>query len=439
MKHQSQNTTKAPKAARVDERFDLNGATPFGGANILFDYAEKIGLNSKLREALGKFEKAANATYPLALTLLVLIFGRALGLMRIAEFTRVENDPLLSIKFGLAKLPDAKILYKDLARLTTETTKELAKVARWLAARLLKNEVIVDVDSTVETVYGSLEKAAVGYNPTKHGRASFHPQLAFDGRTRTLLGAELRPGNTTSRTDVLGFLEDTLGNLPPGTKVTAVRADRGYQGEEVFSFLEERNHPYVIKMKMTERMLKWADTLTYHAIAENGEEILEAASGSYKATSWGKARRVVILRERLLSDHGQLLFNELTSEYQAIVTSLDWAEEDISAFYNHRCTAETFIKELKDGFGIDQFSSLSFDANQADLWLKAIAYNLILAFQSDLLPDADRTFQVNTLRRWFLCLPGRLVHHARRWYLRLPNLPKLPEKYALFRSRLALV
>ncbi len=442
MKHLNKDTTRPGKAARVNERFDLNGVTSFGGANILFDYAEQIGLGLKLHEVCTKFEKAANATYPLFSSLLVLVFGRTLGLLRIAEFTRLENDPLLATKFGFAKLPDAKLLYKDLDRLTTEATKGLAEVARWLAARLIKKEkaVILDVDSTVETVYGSLEKAAVGYNPTKRGRASFHPQLGFDGITRTLLGAQLRSGNTTSRTNVLDFLKDLLGTLPLGTKVKAIRADRGYQGEAVFSFLEERNLPYVIKAKMTAPLLDWADTLTYHPIVTaNDEEILEAASGLYQASSWEKARRVVIVRKRLISDRGQLLFTDLTSDYEAIVTTLDWAEEDISAFYNHRCTAETFIKELKDGFGIDQFSSMSFEANQADLWLKAIAYNLILAFQSELLPDADRIFQINTLRRWFLWIPGRLVRHARSWSLRLPHLPKLAERFALFRSRLALV
>ena len=266
MKHLNKDTTRPGKAARVNERFDLNGVTSFGGANILFDYAEQIGLGLKLHEVCTKFEKAANATYPLFSSLLVLVFGRTLGLLRIAEFTRLENDPLLATKFGFAKLPDAKLLYKDLDRLTTEATKGLAEVARWLAARLIKKEkaVILDVDSTVETVYGSLEKAAVGYNPTKRGRASFHPQLGFDGITRTLLGAQLRSGNTTSRTNVLDFLKDLLGTLPLGTKGKATRADRGYRGEAVFSFLEEQSLPCVIT-KMTSPLLDWTPSITQTA------------------------------------------------------------------------------------------------------------------------------------------------------------------------------
>lgn len=66
--------------------------------------------------------------------------------------------------------------------------------------RTLGAEIVLDFDSSVETVYGHQEGAAVGYNPARPGRSSFHPQLCFDGLTRSLIEVELRPGNTVSST-----------------------------------------------------------------------------------------------------------------------------------------------------------------------------------------------------------------------------------------------
>ena len=61
----------------------------------------------------------------------------------------------------------------------------------------------------------------------------------------------------------------------------------------------------------------------------NGEEILEVPSDFDRASTWKKARRVVIVRRRLISGRAQLLFTELTSDYEAIATTLDLGERGI--------------------------------------------------------------------------------------------------------------
>jgi len=44
--------------------------------------------------------------------------------------------------------------------------------------------IVIDVDSTVKTVYGNQQGVSVGYNPHKCGAASYHPLLAFCGETK---------------------------------------------------------------------------------------------------------------------------------------------------------------------------------------------------------------------------------------------------------------
>jgi hypothetical protein len=54
---------------------------------------------------------------------------------------------------------------------------------------------IFDLDSTVLTLYGRQELAAVGYNPMKKGRKSYHPLLCFDGLRKDYWQGELRAGD----------------------------------------------------------------------------------------------------------------------------------------------------------------------------------------------------------------------------------------------------
>jgi len=99
---------------------------------------------------------------------------------------------------------------------------------------------------------------------------------------------------------------------------------------------------------------------------------------------------------------------------------------------------EGLIREAKDGFGIDEFSSRSWNANYADLLLKLLAYNLTLAFQRDLSAFRGEPLQtVRLLRRWILCIPGILVHHARGWTLRLARHYRRNGQFEHMRRRLA--
>ncbi|MCK9910113.1 transposase, partial [Microbacteriaceae bacterium K1510] len=119
----------------------------------------------------------------------------------------------------------------------------------------LPSELIMDLDSTVETVYGHQQGAAVGTNPHKPGRKSYHPLMAFEGQSRLCLNAVLRSGNTHSSTDSVDFLRQTfelLGDRP----VKYARFDKGFGGEDFYSLWESKGIGYVGKLKWTERLQK---------------------------------------------------------------------------------------------------------------------------------------------------------------------------------------
>jgi len=414
------------KGSRVlPEQFTLKNATPFGGANLIWRFLEAIGLADMLTAALAPHEKATHARYSLVQEVLLLLIGRMLGLGRIADFTEVEQDPLLIRLFRLPKLPDVTILYKELARLGTGGIRAaLRPVHEAVLDRTLGEKTILDFDSSVETLYGHQEGAKVGYNPTRPGRPSYHPQLCFDGLSRSLIEAELRPGNTASSTGLVETAQRVF-DLPVLAKrqIELVRGDRGYGNEKFMAFLEARAQPFILKVSATRPLRAWSDALTYRAIGKTAVgDVLEVASGLYQAGDWTRARRLVVVRERAaVGPAGQLLDLPAILEEQFIATTQDWDEEDVWHCYNQRCTSETSIRTLKEDWSFDAFSKHGFDANAVDLFLKGMAYNLTLAMQQLLNPkDRAIVHTAETIRRrWFL-LPAVVSTHARDIFLRLP-------------------
>ena len=423
------NVGKAPQpgsGAALPEQFTWTNATPYGGAQLIWRFFDHIGLLARAAAALAPHEKAKHAKYSLVQEVLLFLIGRMLGLRRVSDFVELEQDPLLKFLFGLPKLPDVTILYKELVRLgRTCVRADLQPLHEYVAGLTLGSEVIIDIASTVETVDGNQERSAVGYNPTKLGRASFHPQLCFDGLTRTLLDCELRPGNTTSSGGLVQTFTRVLDSpLIAGRHVRLVRGDRGYGNEDFMALLEERDLDFILRVRGTRPPRAWSDSLEYRPIGttELGD-VLEVASGLYRAGDWSRTRRVVVVRERAeVPVQGAPPPLPAIADEQFLATSLDWDEEDIFHSHNQRCTSETTMRTLKEDWGLDAFSKDEFDANAADMLLKGMAYNLTLAMQQRLAPkDRAVVHTAATIRRWWFVLPAVVANHARYYFLRLPR------------------
>jgi hypothetical protein len=113
-------------------------------------------------------------------------------------------------------MPTLYLLNKDLLRLERAENADFEFKERMmdLIEPWLDKELILDFDSTVETVYGA-KKAGVGVNPHKPGRKSYHPLLVFEGKSRLCLNARLREGNSHSSQGVLGSAKETYPLFSP--------------------------------------------------------------------------------------------------------------------------------------------------------------------------------------------------------------------------------
>jgi hypothetical protein len=64
----------------------------------------------------------------------------------------------------------------------------------------------IDIDTTVETVYGDIEGARKGHNPTHRGKKGLRPILAFIAETKEYFLGKLRQGTTMSGDEVKTFI-----------------------------------------------------------------------------------------------------------------------------------------------------------------------------------------------------------------------------------------
>ncbi|TWI58204.1 DDE family transposase [Halalkalibacter nanhaiisediminis] len=66
--------------------------------------------------------------------------------------------------------------------------------------------------------------------------------------------------------------------------------------------------------------------------------------------------------------------------------------------YIQRGTMENFIKEAKDGFGLDQMKSHNFLVNEARMMLSLLAYNLTNWLRTLIFPSSSKGIQIQTIR-----------------------------------------
>ena len=171
--------------------------THYGGAVLVRQFLQRIGLRSQLSWSV-RFRQRNNR-YHISETVLAVLYPVILGMERLGLTEPLKRNGVFQYLTGLPGYPDATSLRRFLQRFGHAGRVGLLKLHdRYRHAMLAsaRGQVILDLDSTVLTVYGRQEKAAVGYNPRKRGRPSYLAVLCCEGRTRDCLEGALYPGNT---------------------------------------------------------------------------------------------------------------------------------------------------------------------------------------------------------------------------------------------------
>ena len=130
--------------------------------------------------------------------------------------------------------------------------------ARWDALGKVPRTVMLMFDSTVVQRYGEKQAGAEkGYNPTKHGRRSHHPLLAFLD-TGDCLGVRWRPGNAHTADGFEEWVEELVGWLrAQGVVKILVRVDKGFFKVSHIEKLLELEVDFVMKMQESNTLQRY--------------------------------------------------------------------------------------------------------------------------------------------------------------------------------------
>jgi hypothetical protein len=119
------------------------------------------------------------------------------------------------------------------------------------------------------------------------------------------------------------------------------------------------------------------------------------------------------------SGEGEHHPGELFPRVGFIGTNLTLPSQAVVRFYNKRGTAEQWIEEGKQAVKMTRLSCHRFRSNEVRLWLSVIAYNLGNLWRRLVLARRIANWSLTTLQQRLVKTGGRLVKHARYYWLLL--------------------
>lgn len=391
--------------------------TPWGGLVLFSGLAKQIGLEQALREALPFRLTSPNATDPVEVVL-AFMAGVLVGSRRLAHVERLRWDLAVHRILGVRRFVSDTTLARFFRRFTAGTVSGVFEsLMTWQLKQLPLDGEILDLDSSIMERYGKQEGALLGYNPKKHRRPSHHPLIATLGTRPWVVHAWLRSGNTTSARGADQFLEEVWAMLPNPSAIRFLRGDSGFGVEPFLSRVEDKKLTYAVAARFTRGLKNLTMAVTDWRELEPGIAVSEVM---FQAHGWTRARRVVLIRQRkkdLDFVRGRELFDLPGYVFQAILTTMTDAPEEVWRFYRKHAEIETKIRELKWDYGIDGFAQKKFFATEAAFRLVCVTFNLMTLLQDKI--GQQRYQTLGTLRAQLLACGAVLGRDGKRTLLRL--------------------
>ncbi|WP_040207447.1 IS1380 family transposase [Neobacillus jeddahensis] len=332
---------------------------------------------------------------------------------------QLTNDPVFTQVIGTESLASQPSLSRFFARFDHESIEQLNQANQELLDKVHQirdsKALIIDLDSTHADTYGKQESAS--YN-SHYGTVGFHPLVAFDGMTGDFLKAQLRPGNVYTSNGVVEFIKPLIlhYNEKFPTIIPFLRGDSGFAVPALYDLCEEESVYYVIRLKSNANLQRLADELHPASIpSDTTKTEIYYEETEYQAKSWSKPRKVIIQSVR---PAGELFFT-----HSFFVTNLidAFSPKNIVNAYKKRGTMENFIKEAKNGFGLNKMNSHSFQVNESKMMLSLLAYNLTNWLRTLCFPEGQKSIQIETIRTRLIKVASKLVKSGRSLYFKLSS------------------
>jgi hypothetical protein len=354
--------------------------SPFGGLLALIKFLDLVGFKEIIHSAYqSPLREPKLGHYGMMTGILMLLF---IGFNRIWHFVYVRLDAMLCGFFRVTRLPAASTFWRYVDSLGINQGKSLLRVMDILRERVWQlcdidlYRIRVNIDSTVETVYGNQQGARKGHNTKRRGEKGLRPILGFIEETREYLAGRLRRGTTVSGKEAAVFITSIKWHLPGCVKQVLLRADGEFLSWESVEAAIGAGFQFIIANKRCNPPFESSQWYQPYKRQE-----VEFNSCTYQPIGWDCVCRFVAMRipkrqEQPSSELVQrMLFKDDNYTCRIFCTSLLGKAHEIIAEYDKRADVENLVGEAKRE-GLEMIPSAKFKNNYAFFQIVMLAYNI---------------------------------------------------------------
>ena len=406
--------------SRLKLKFCGSKVTSDAGLLAYREQDEVLSLTEMVAEVLSDSRPGTNKQHGLVPMLRQSIYSRLAGYEDVNDAERLAVDPAMRHVVGgrAAQADKEAASTSGVGRFETETLSTKSNLTalmnlsgEWIdkvhRCKPLK-QLILDLDSSVSETYGKQEGTA--YNG--HFECNcYHPLFLFN-QFGDLERAMLRRGNHASAKFWRRVLLPVIERYRHLDIPKFFRGDAAFARPALYRLLENEDYLYAIRIPANDVLEREIAHLLKRPVGRPPKKPIVLYAGfMYRAASWKQHRRVVAKVEW----HREELFPRVGF----IVTNIWKVPEHVVRFYNGRGTAEQWIKEGKQATHWTRLSCHRFRANEVRLQLSVVAYNFGNLWRRLGLPHRIKSWSLTSLQHRLMKTGGRLVKHARYYWLLL--------------------
>jgi len=357
--------------------------SPFGGLLGLVKFLDLVGF----KEIFEGFYKPPDRMpemghHNMVLGILLLLF---IGFTRVGHFVYIQFDSVVCSIFNRVKLPYVTTYWRYVDSLGINQGMALLMVISglrervWQLCGLSYPTIHINIDTTVETLYGRQQGGRRGHNPKNRGKKGFRPVLCFIQETREYFTGKLRRGETIGGEEVAVLIRTFKKYLPACVKKVILRGDGEFISWEAVKAAREEGFHFIFGNK---RSTPPFDAAGWYKARKN--DPAEYNEVMYQPAGWDYACRFVSMRlpkETPSEGATQLeLLEDGNYKYRIFVTDLTQPAHQVIEEYDQRADCENLIGEAKRE-GLEAIPSRKFGNNYAYFQIVMLGYNIWRSFK----------------------------------------------------------
>jgi len=422
------------KLRQADPRISDNA-----GALLLREVDHRLGLTADLAGELSDPRDPARYRYTQSELLRQHLYAFALGHSRQDDQDVLAHD--VAVKLSVWDRPGKRVLDERLAsqpsdwrlldRLSGASNRQALReaLAEWVGRHQRasgKGRKVVrgtlDIDPFPIEVHGKQPGGAYHgyyrkriYHPLV---ASFSAEGSYESRRlgEGFVHAILRRGNAAGAEGMVRFVRNAIRESRSLARYLDVRIDAGLVEGKVLDTIDDERVHFLGRIKRNAVLDRMAEPFLRRPpgrpTAEGDEFAIEL--GPYQAESWTRPYRLVLVVIDL--PDAKTGMRELFPHYFFLITNYSADRKgawDLLEHYRNRGTFEDRLGEFNAAIG-NGLSAGSFEANETNLLLKLLAFNLAGMIRGQLEDASGEGWDLLRVQRTVLKTAARVVKHAGR-------------------------